>query len=124
MKVIDLTQHFNDGTLAVYLSTLPDKMKEAGVRVLDRSTDHIVDLAKQIVRKDTWTLHSTIRKVRIGETGFLVTAGGQEVNPKTGKPCHYAAAVERKYPYMRPAVDMIKPTIATEMEMEVMKSIE
>ena len=49
MKTIDLTSHFNDGTLAIYLSTLPDKMKEAGVRVLDRNTDHIVDLAKQLL---------------------------------------------------------------------------
>jgi len=72
---------------------------------------------------DTGTLRGSIRKMKVSETEFLVTAGGEDVNPKTGKPCNYAAIIEARFPYMKPAVDLIKPMIAPEMEMEVMKNL-
>jgi len=38
-----------------------------------------------------------------------VRAGGYVTNPRTGKLVNYAAVVEAKFPYMRPAWEQVKP---------------
>lgn len=122
--IIDLTDKFNDGTLATYLSVLPNKMKAAAVKVLDRDTDSIVQFAQQIVPVDTGTLRGSIRKMQVSETEFLVTAGGADINPKTGRHCNYAEIVEQRTPYLKPAVDRITAFTAEEIRTEVISEIE
>lgn len=122
--IIDVTEHYRNGTLSAYLAALPTVMQDAAMRVLDRNADYIVALAQQIVRVDTGTLRRTIRKVKMGDMEIEITAGGSDINPKTGKPCNYAVIIESRYPFMRPAIDMVSPIIPNEIAMEIMSSIE
>jgi len=70
-------------------------------------------LAKVHVRVDTGSLRDSIRVERGGQgmhwREVRVRAGGYIVNPKTGRLVNYAAAVEAKYPYMRPAWREVQP---------------
>jgi hypothetical protein len=79
----------------------------------------IVDLAKQYVRVDTGTLQSDIRlEVREEsptKVSVAVRAGGTQTNPKTGKICDYAQAVEYKYPYLMPAFWEVAPMITEDL---------
>jgi 2C-methyl-D-erythritol 2,4-cyclodiphosphate synthase len=44
-------------------------------------------------------------------------------NPKTGRLVNYAAIVEAKYPYMRPAFDEVKATIAEMIKARVVEGV-
>ena len=44
-------------------------------------------------------------------------------NPKTGKLVDYASIIEEKYPFMRPAVEQVKPTIAEMIKAKVVQGV-
>jgi hypothetical protein len=52
-----------------------------------------------------------------------VRAGGYITNPKTGKLVNYAGFVEHKQPYMRPAFEEVKGTIADMIRARVVEAI-
>ena len=79
----------------------------------------IVEIAKQLVRVDTGTLQSDIR-LEVIETSPIrvsvaVRAGGTQTNPKTGKVCDYAQAVEYKFPYLMPAFWEVAPMVSEDL---------
>ena len=79
----------------------------------------MVELAQGLVRVDTGTLQSDIKMIVSQSQGDVVsiriTAGGTRINPKTGKVCDYAQAVEAKFPFLRPAFDFIDPLIKADL---------
>jgi len=79
----------------------------------------MVELSQGLVRVETGTLQSDIKMLVSQAQGDIVSirimAGGTRVNPKTGKICDYAQAVEAKYPYLRPAFDFIDPLIKADL---------
>lgn len=97
------------------LARLPERMRDYAFEVLIQQAELMKDLAQVYVRVDTGSLRDSIRIERGGEGEMWrrvrVRAGGYVVNPKTGRLVNYAAAVEAKYPFMRPAFEEIKPTI-------------
>jgi len=111
MTIIDLTANFENGTLNQVLMQLPEKLEAAGLRAIDEGADLMVDIAKTIVRVDTGSLQQSIRKQHTRNRVISVRAGGYVTNPKTGKRVNYAHWVEKNYPYMRPAYEIVKPHI-------------
>jgi len=91
-------------------------MLEAGFKALDDCADIMVDIAKRMVPVDTGTLQKSIRK-EIARTRdpkkkvIIVCAGGNLINPKTGRLCDYASFVEARHPFMAPAFETVKPVI-------------
>jgi len=104
------------GTVKVDLAVLPEEMLEWTFEVLMNQAELMKGLAQIYVRVDTGSLRDSIRIERGGESlhwrQVRVRAGGYIVNPKTGKLVNYAAVVEAKYPYMRPAWEQVKGQIA------------
>lgn len=98
------------------IAQLPEKMIEWASEVLKEQCDVIVGLAKIYVAVDTGSLRDSIRVERGGEglhwRGFRVRAGGYIVNPRTNRLVDYAVFVEESQPFLGPAVESVKPTIA------------
>jgi len=90
------------------------------LRILIDGANQIVNFAQSIVRVDTGTLRSDIRvEVRQSTatiTSVAVAAGGTQTNPKTGLICNYAQIIERKYPYLAPAMELVRPQITANLE--------
>lgn len=124
--IVDLTADFKKGTLTQRLAMLPDKMEKAGLEAINEGADFMKMMAKNLVLVDTGTLRKSIRKERGGKGRLTVSvrAGGYFVNPKTGKLCNYAHWVEMKYPYMRPAYDMVRPYILRLIRQKVLEAFE
>lgn len=105
----------NDPNIKDKIATLPEKMLEHAEAVLSRQCDLIVGIAKINVLVDTGSLRDSIRKERGGEgqhwREFRVRAGGYVTNPRTGRKVDYARYVEERSPFLRPAVEEVKPTI-------------
>lgn len=104
------------GTTKTDLAVLPEKMLEYAFEVLLQQAELMKGLAQVYVPVDTGSLRDSIRVERGGEgeawRRVRVRAGGYVTNPKTGRLVNYAGIVEAKYPYMRPAFEEIKVTIA------------
>jgi len=94
------------------VAQLPEKMLEGAWEEIIQAVTLMKALAQVYVRVDTGSLRDSIRVERGGEElnyrSIRLRAGGYITNPKTGKLVNYAAAVESKYPYMRPAYDQVK----------------
>lgn len=107
------------------LATLSEHAVEWAFEVLLKQAELMRDLAKIYVRVDTGSLRDSIRVER-GGTGLhwrevRVRAGGYVANPKTGRLVDYARFVEEKYPFMRPAFEQVKPTIAEMIQANVVE---
>ena len=107
------------------LANLPEKMLEWAFEVLMKQAELMKGLAQIYVPVDTGSLRDSIR-VEIGTVDsqhkqVRVRAGGYTVNPKTGRLVNYAGVVEQKQPYMRPAFEEVKPTIAEMIKAEVVQ---
>jgi len=98
------------------LANLPEKMMEWAFEVLLKQAELMKGLAQVYVPVDTGSLRDSIRIERGGESlhwrQVRVRAGGYRINPRTGKLVAYAAIVEERQPFMRPAFEEVKPTIA------------
>ena len=110
------------------LATLPEKMKEWAFEVLIQQAELMKGLAQVYVPVDTGSLRDSIRIERGGEglhwARVSVRAGGYVTNPKTGRLVNYAAIVEGRQPYMRPAYTEVKPTIAEMIRARVVEKAE
>ena len=111
-----ITLDFERGKVVQDLAMLPERMLDEAYEVLKQQADLMVGLAQVYVRVDTGSLRDSIRVERVAPEHHLhrkvrVRAGGYITNPKTGQLVNYAAIVEAKYPYMRPAWDDIRADI-------------
>ncbi len=117
--------YYDMGRAKKDLGDLPQKMLEWASEVLHQQADLMVGLAKVYVNVDTGSLRDSIRRESGGEglhwRRVRVRAGGYVTNPKTGKLVNYAAVVEVKYPYMRPAWEEVKPTIAEMIKAKIVE---
>jgi len=103
----DITVDLNTWTVKQDIADIPNKILEGAEEAIMQVAHLMSGLAKVHVRVDTGSLRDSIRVERGGQgmhwREVKVRAGGYVVNRKTGKLVDYAAAVEAKYPYMRPA---------------------
>jgi len=115
----------SDSYLKEKLANLPEKMLEWAFEVLMKQAELMKGLAQVYVPVDTGSLRDSIRVERGGESlnwrQVRVRAGGYITNPKTGRLVNYAAVVEAKYPFMHPAFEEVKPTIAEMIKVAVVE---
>jgi hypothetical protein len=115
------------GTVKEDIARLPEKMLEFAFEVLLQQAELMKGLAQVYVPVDTGSLRDSIRVERGGEgeawRRVRVRAGGYVTNPKTGRIVNYAAVVEAKYPYMRPAFEEVKVTIAEMIKANVVQKV-
>ena len=102
------------------LAVLPEKMADYAEEVLLDQARLIVGLAQIYCPVDTGSLRDSIRIERGGQglhwREVRVRAGGYITNPDTNKIVNYAAYVENRTPFLRPAVEEVKPTIQAMLE--------
>lgn len=114
------------GVVKEDIARLPEKMLEFAFEVLLQQAELMKGLAQVYVPVDTGSLRDSIRVERGGEgegwRRVRIRAGGYVTNPKTGRLVNYAAIVEAKYPYMRPAFDEVKATIAEMITAKVVEN--
>ncbi len=112
-----ITVDMNSYTVKQDIAAIPNKLLEGAEEAILEAAHLMVGLAQVHVRVDTGSLRDSIRVERGGKglhwAQVRVRAGGYIVNPKTGKLVHYAAAVEARFPYMRPAYEEVRPQIET-----------
>lgn len=103
---------FGKGTVKQDVAAIPNKLLEGADEAILEVAHLMAGLAQVHVRVDTGSLRDSIRVERGGRTmhwrQVRVRAGGYVTNPRTGKLVDYAAVVEAKFPYMRPAWDSIR----------------
>ena len=107
---------------------LPEKMLDVAYEELLQQAELMKGLAQVNVRVDTGSLRDSIRIERVGPTRHLhrmvrVRAGGYVTNPRTGKIVRYAAVVEKKWPYMRPAWESIRPNVESLIARRVVEAV-
>lgn len=116
------------GTVKEDLADLPEKMLDYAFQVLMDRARLMRDLAQVKVRVDTGSLRDSIRVERGGEglhwRRVRVRAGGYVTNPDTGQLVNYAAVVEKRYPFMRPAWEEVRPTIVEMIKAKVVEAVE
>ena len=109
------------------LATLPEKMLEYAFEVLMEQAHLMVGLAQVYCPVETGSLRDTIRVERGGEglnwRQVKVRAGGYITNPKSGRIVNYAVYVESQQPFMQPAFDEVKPTIAEMLRAGVVQKV-
>lgn len=97
------------------LGKASQEMEQELVDALLRNARLMRDRAKQLVHVDTGSCRKSIRVERRGRTHIAVRAGGYIVNPKTRRKVDYAGILEQRYPYMRPAWNMIQPLLERDL---------
>ena len=109
----DLHVDLDSGTVKQDIADIPNKLLEGAEEAILQVAHLMQGLAQVHVRVDTGSLRDSIRVERGGQTmhwrQVRVRAGGYVTNPKTGKLVDYAAIVEHRYPYMRPAWNEVQP---------------
>ena len=104
---------FGGGTVKQDVAAIPNKLLEGAAEAILQVAHLMVGYAQIHVRVDTGSLRDSIRVERGGESmhwrQVRVRAGGYTVNPKTGRLVDYAAIVEVRYPFMKPAWDEVQP---------------
>lgn len=114
-----------DGRLKQSLADLPEKMLESSFEEIMQAAHLILGLAQVRVRVDTGSCRDSGRVERGGEGArwrrVRVRFGGYVVNPKTGRLVDYAAILESKYPYLKPAADQVRPNIGALIQRRVVK---
>jgi len=116
------------GTVKQDLAMLPEKMLEAAYEELLQQAELMKGYAQVNVRVDTGSLRDSIRIERTAPTHHLhrmvrVRAGGYVTNPKTGKIVDYAAIIEQRFPYMRPAFDAIRSDLGELIKRRVVEAV-
>ena len=115
------------GTVKQDLAELPEKMLEYAFEVLIQQAQLMKGYAQTYVRVDTGSLRDSIRVERggIGKNWkqVRVRAGGYITNPKTRRPVNYAAIVETKYPFLKPAYYQVRDTIKEMIKQRVVEGI-
>ena len=110
------------------LANLPEKMLEWAFEVLMKQAELMKGLAQVYVPVDTGSLRDSIRVERGGESlnwrQVRIRAGGYITNPKSHRLVNYAVIVEAKQPFMRPAFEEVKPTIAEMIKAQVVEKAE
>ena len=103
------------GTVKQDIAEVPNKLLEGAFEAIMAAAHLMQGLAQVYVRVLTGSLRDSIRVERGGESmswrQVRVRAGGYVVNPKTGRLVDYAVIVERKYPYMKPAWQEVRPQV-------------
>jgi hypothetical protein len=105
-----------DPNIKQKLATLPEKMLEWAFEVLMQQAEVMKGYAQVYVPVDTGSLRDSIRVERGGEglhwREVKVRAGGYVTNRRTGRLVDYALPVEARTPFMRPAFEIMRSTIA------------
>jgi len=118
--------HYDLDTVKIALAELPEKILDWAEEVLVQQAELIVGLAKIYVRVETGSLRDSIRLERGGEgmnwRRIRVRAGGYITNPKTGRLVDYARLIEHKFPFMTPALNEVKPTIAAMIKAKIVEN--
>jgi len=100
------------GTVKRDVAVIPNKLLEGAEEAILEVAHLMAGIAQVHVRVDTGSLRDSIRVERGGRTmhwrQVRVRAGGYVTNRRTGKIVNYAAVVEVKYPYMRPAWEQVR----------------
>lgn len=116
---------FDLGRAKTDLADLPEKMLEWAFEVLMSRAELMKGLAQVYVPVDTGTLRDTIRVERGGEgkdwRRVRVRAGGYRINPRSNRICDYAAIVEQRQPYMRPAWEEVKGDIEAMIKAKIVE---
>ncbi len=116
-----------DPNLKEKLATLPEKMLDFAEEVLLEQAHLIVGLAQVYAPVDTGALRDSVRVERGGQGQHFrtvsVRAGGYSVNSQTRRIVDYARVVEGKQPFLKPAVEEVKPTIADMIKAGVVEKI-
>jgi len=125
---MSLCVDLNKGTVKQDLAELPEKMLEAAYEVLLERARLMQGLAQVYVRVDTGSLRDSIRVERVAPAYHThrivrVRAGGYVTNPKSKKIVDYAAAVEARYPYMRPAWEQVSGDIEEMIKARIVKKV-
>jgi len=117
----------DDPNIKLKLALLPEKMLEYAFEVLMNQAHLITGLAQVYCPVDTGSLRDSIRVERGGEgkewRRISVRAGGYIVNPKSNRLVDYAVYVEASQPFMQPAFDEVKPTIAGMLQAGVIEKL-
>jgi len=107
------------------LANLPEKILEWAYEELMKQAELMKGYAQVYVPVDTGSLRDSIRVERGGEglhwRQVRVRAGGYVVNPKSRRLVDYALHVELRTPFMRPAFEVVRETIATMIQSEVVQ---
>lgn len=115
------------GTVKKDVAELPEKMLDYAEEVLLEQAQLMKGYTQINVRVDTGSLRDSIRVERGGRglhfRRIRVRAGGYVTNPKTGQLVNYAAAVESKYPFMRPAYEQVKDMITLMIQQRVVNGV-
>ena len=98
---------FNKGTIKRDIASIPTKLLEGAEEAIMEVAYLVLGLAQVHVRVDTGSLRDSGRIEKGGQgmhwRQVKVRFGGYVVNPKTNRLVDYAAIVEAKYPYLKPA---------------------
>jgi len=100
------------------LTRVSDKMAQRAFEIANEQADVMKGYAQVFVHVLTGSLRDSIRKEIVptnspDKKSVRVRAGGYVTNPDTGKIVDYAVHVEAKYPFMRPAWEIIQGPMET-----------
>jgi len=113
--VLDLTDGWKQGTIKQSIANIPDKLLEGAEQAIMDAAYLVLGYAQIHVRVETGSLRDSGRVERGGQgmhwREVRVRFGGYVTNPKTGKLVDYAAIIEERYPYLRPAMQEAEPEI-------------
>lgn len=101
--------------LAQQLNGLPEKLKLEALAILKESAETIAIHAQGLVKVRTGNLKSTIRVEQTGANTYTVKAGGATAP--------YAVIVEEKYPFISPAVELVKPSIEAKLKTVIQEKL-
>lgn len=114
---MSFTLDLNKGTVKRDVAEIPNKMLEGAFEAIMDVAYLMLGIAQVRVRVDTGSLRDSGRVERGGEgkrwRQVKVRFGGYVVNPKTGRLVDYAAVVEQKYPYLKPAWEQVRGQVET-----------
>lgn len=109
-----ITLDFNKGTAKRDIAEIPNRLLEGAEEAILEAAHLMAGLSQVHVRVDLGNLRDTIRVERGGKGKYWrevrVRAGGYPMQrgPRAGQPVDYAAVVEAKYPYMKPAWNEVR----------------
>jgi len=124
---MSLRLDFSSGTVKRDVADIPNKLLEGAEEAILEVAHLLAGLAQVHVRVDTGSLRDSIRVERGGQgmhwRSVRVRAGGYIVNPRTRKLVDYAALVEAKYPYMKPAWYEVRGQVETIIRRKCLEEI-
>jgi hypothetical protein len=114
-RLVTTVEELANGTLKAEIASIPEKLLEGAEQAVLETAQLVLGLAQVHVRVDTGSLRDSGRLERGGQgmhwRGVKVRFGGYVTNPRTGKLVDYAGHVERKYPFLAPAIREAWPEI-------------